>query len=261
MNIIFKFLVLILMLFSSAYANENLKYEIIGNKRISDQTIISIIDLKKNKEYDVNDLNNFQKKLYSTNYFSKVSLKISKNIIQIVVEENPIIDFFYINGVINKKREEFFYENLSLGQNKIFSEALLKKDIENIKANYQNAGFFDVEVSTNISKISGNALNIVINVDRKEKYKINRIFFIGNKKYKSSTLSDVVSSTEDGWWKFLGSSSLVNQKRINFDKNLLKRFYLNNGYYDVQITSSDIDFVGNNLANITFSINSGQIRR
>ena len=135
---------------------------------------------------------------------------------------------------------------------------MLKKDIENIKSNYQDAGFFDVEVSTNISKISGNALNIVINVDRKEKYKINRIFFIGNKKYKSSTLYDVISSTEDGWWKFLGSSSLVNKNRINFDKNLLKRFYLNNGYYDVQIASSDIDFVGNNLANITFSINSGE---
>ena len=44
----------------------------------------------------------------------------------------------------------------------------------------------------------------------------------------------------------------------DLDKNLLKRFYLNNGYYDVQITSSDVDFVGNNLANITFSINSGQ---
>ena len=51
---------------------------------------------------------------------------------------------------------------------------------------------------------------------------------------------------------------MVNKKRINFDKNLLKRFYLNNGFYDVQITSSDIDFIGNNLANITFSINSGQ---
>ena len=50
----------------------------------------------------------------------------------------------------------------------------------------------------------------------------------------------------------------MNKKRINFDKNLLKRFYLNNGYYDVQITSSDINFIGNNLANLTFSINSGQ---
>ena len=258
MKIIFKFFILILIFFSKAYANENYNYEILGNKRISDQTIISIIDLKKNKKYDVEDLNNFQKKLYNTNYFSKVSLKIVKNTIQILVEENPIIDFFYINGVVNNKREEFFYENLSLGQNKIFSEALLKKDIENIKDNYLDAGFFDVEVNTKISKISGNALNVVINVDRKEKYKVNRIFFIGNKKYKSSTLSDVISSTEDGWWKFLNSSSLVNKKRINLDKNLLKIFYLNNGYYDVQITSSDINFIGNNLANITFSINSGQ---
>ncbi len=258
MRIIFKFFILFLILIPTSYSQENFKYDIQGNQRISDQTIISIIDFKSNKKYNINDLNNFQKKLYNTNYFSNVTIKIVNNTIQILVEENPIIDFFYINGVVNKKREEFFYENLSLGQNKIFSEALLKKDIENIKDNYQDAGFFDVEVDANISKISGNALNVVININRKEKYKINRIFFIGNKKYKSSTLSDVVSSTEDGWWKFLSSSSLVNKNRINFDKSLLKKHYLNNGYYDVQISSSDINFIGNNLANITFSINAGE---
>ena len=258
MKFLSKILTVILLLSSTIFADEKLNYEILGNKRISDQTILSIIDFEKNKNYKIDDLNNFQKKLYNTNYFSKVSIKINKNKINIVVEENPIIDFFYINGVVNNKREEFFYENLSLGQNKIFSESLLKKDIESIKANYQDAGFFDVSVDTSISKISGNALNVVINVQRKEKYKINRIYFIGNKKYKSSTLSDVISSSEKGWWKFLGSSSLVNKNRINFDKNLLKRFYLNNGFYDVQITSSDINFIGNNQADITFSINSGE---
>ena len=257
MKFLSNILTVFLLLSSTVFADEKSNYEILGNKRISDQTILSIIEFKKNKNYKIDDLNNFQKKLYNTNYFSKVSIKINKNKISIVVEENPIIDFFYINGVVNNKREEFFYENLSLGQNKIFSEALLKKDIESIKANYQDAGYFDVSVDTSISKISGNALNVVINVQRKEKYKINRIYFIGNKKYKSSVLSDVVSSSEKGWWKFLGSSSLVNKNRINFDKNLLKRFYLNNGFYDVQITSSDINFIGNNQADITFSINSG----
>ena len=258
MKFLIKFFILTLILSFNVYSDEKFSYEITGNERISDQTILSIIDFKKNTKYNIDDFNNFQKKLYNTNYFSKVSINIKKNKIKIIVEENPIIDFFYINGVVNKKREEFFYENLSLGQNKIFSEALLKKDIENIKSNYQDSGFFDVEVDTSISKISGNALNVVINVNRKEKYKINRIYFIGNKKFKSSTLYDVVSSTEDGWWKFLSSSSLVNKNRINFDKDMLKRFYLNNGYYDVQIVSSDINFIGNNLANITFSINSGE---
>ncbi len=257
MNFLIKFFIIILMLSTSAFSDEKINYVITGNKRISNDTIINIIDLKKNRTYSIDNLNNFQKKLYNTNYFSKVSISIINNKINILVEENPIIDFFYINGVVNKKREEFFYENLSLGQNKIFSESLLKKDIENIKSNYQDAGFFDIEVDTSISKISGNALNVVINISRKEKYKINRIYFIGNKKYKSSTLYDVISSSEDGWWKFLSSSTLVNKNRINFDKNLLKKFYLNNGYYDVQITSSDISFIGNNLADITFSINSG----
>ena len=257
MKLLFKLLILI-FLSTLVRSNETLEYNIVGNKRISDETIKNIVNLKKNKNYNIEDLNNFQKKLYETNYFKEVSIKIKQNKINIIVSENPIIDFFYINGVINKKREDFFYENLLLGQNKIFSEALLKQDIEKIKDIFHAAGFFDVKVDTSISKISGNALNLVINIDRKEKYKINRIFFIGNKKYKSSRLYDVVSSTENGWWKFLSSSSLVNKGRIDFDKNLLKKFYLNNGYYDVQITSSDINFIGNNLANIIFSINSGK---
>ena len=108
MKVIYKFFILTLIFFSTAYANENYNYEILGNKRISDQTIVSIIDFKKNKKYGIEDLNDFQKKLYKTNYFSKVSLKIVKNTVQILVEENPIIDFFYINGVVNKKREEFW---------------------------------------------------------------------------------------------------------------------------------------------------------
>ena len=256
MRILFKFTVIILFILSPSYSSETINYSIEGNKRISDETILNIIDFKKGKKYNIDDLNKFQKKLFNTNYFSNVSIKISKNKINIEVEENPIIDFF-IDGVINKKREDFLYENLALGQNKIFSDALLKKDIEKIKDIYQDSGYFDVVVDTDISKISGNALNVVINIKRKNKYKINRIYFIGDKKFKSSTLSDVISSTEDGWWKFLGSSSLVNKKQIEFDKKLLKTFYLNSGYYDVQISSSDVNFIGTNQADVIFSINSG----
>jgi outer membrane protein insertion porin family len=77
-------------------------------------------------------------------------------------------------------------------------------------------GYFNAAVFPEISKLSNGNLNVVLNVSREEKYKIKRIFFIGDKYFKSSTLSDVVSSSEHGWWKFLSSSSTVKyeQNRI-----------------------------------------------
>ena len=69
---------------------------------------------------------------------------------------------------------------------------------------------------------------------------------------------NVISSSEDGWWKFLSSSSTVNFDRVEYDKNLLKQFYLNEGFYDVQITSVDLERKTNQEVNIIFSINSGK---
>jgi len=143
---------------------------ITGNKRISNETIINNIGFKKDKKYSLEEINEFQKKLFKTNFFSEVSIKLDNNKIIIKVNENPIIDFFYIDGVVNKSREDFFYEKLNHGQNRIFSESNLKKDIDIIKKNYQSAGFFDVKVESKISKISGNAINLIYEVLRKSKY-------------------------------------------------------------------------------------------
>ena len=256
LNKIFKILFIYFFFYNFAYAAEN-NISIVGNDRISKSTILNNIGYKKNKEYSILDLNEFQKKLIQTNFFSNVEIKFENEKILIKVEENPIIDFFYIKGVINKSREDFFYENLNHGQNRIFSESDLKNDIELIKKNYQSAGFFDVEVDAKISKISGNAINLVYEINRNLKYEISRIFFIGNKNYSSSDLLDVISSEESGWWKFLSSSTIIQEDRIEYDIFLLKSFYLDRGYYDIQVFSSDIDLNNQNKANLIFSINSG----
>ena len=251
------FLFLFSLIPSLVFSVEN-ELIVIGNKRISNETIINNIGFKKNKKYSLDELNQFQKKLYKTNFFSDVNIKLEENKIIIKVQENPIIDFFYINGVINKGREDFFYENLNHGQNKIFSESNLKKDLELIKKNYQSAGYFDVEVEAKVSKISGNAINLIYEISRNPKYEISRIFFIGNKKYSSSELLDVISSSESGWWKFLSNTTSVQQDRIDYDISLLKEFYLDRGYFDIQIFSSDIDITDKNKVNISFSIDSGE---
>ena len=255
---LYKVIVLILIISSNAFADIVRKIDISGNNRISDSTIIDIIDFRKSDNYSNSDLDNFQKKLFETNFFNDVKIKLEGEVLQIFVTENPLIEFFIIRGVKNKSREDLIYDMVSLGQNKIFSQPLLNQDIEIIKKIYKEGGYFDTIVLPEISKLSNGNLNVVLNISRGEEYQIKRIFFIGDKYFKSSTLSDVVSSAEHGWWKFLSSSTTVNMGRIEFDKQLLKNFYLNEGFYDVQILSSDISFKENNKATITYSINSGQ---
>ena len=255
---LYKIVAFALIISSCVYADVVKKIDISGNNRISDSTIINIIDFKKLNNYSNSDLNNFQKKLFETNFFSNVKLKLENDTLKIIVTENPLIEFFIIQGAINKTREDLIYEQVLLGTNKIFSQDKLNQDIEIIKKIYDDAGYFNTSITPQISKLSNGNLNLILNVKRGEKYKIKRIFFIGDKYFKSSILSDVVSSSEHGWWKFLSTSSTLNINRLEFDKQLLKRFYLNEGYYDVQILSSDISFEEGNKVSLTYSINSGK---
>ena len=255
---LYKTIILMLIISSNVFADVVGKIDISGNDRISDSTIIDIIDFKKSKNYSNSDLNNFQKKLFETNFFNNVKVNLKDDILQIIVTENPLIEFFIIEGVANKTRENLVYEKVLLGQNKIFSQSLLNQDIEIIKKIFNEAGFFNTVIVPEITKLSNGNLNVVLKVSGGEQHKIKRIFFIGDKYFRSSTLLNVVSSSEHGWWKFLSSSSTLNMSRIEYDKQLLKNFYLNEGFYDVQILSSDINFDEKYKASITYSINSGQ---
>ena len=239
-------------------AENSLKNLIIeGNNRILKSTISEIINFEENKIYSIEEINLFQKKLFETNFFKFAKISIKDQNLIITVEENPLINFFFIDGEKNKEREDFIYENISLKQSQIFSEALLKKDIEKIKNIYLSSGYYNIEILPKVTKLENNLVNIVLTVERGEQYKINRVYFIGDKFFSSSTLKNVISSTEHGWWKFLSSTSSLNENRVEFDKKLLNEYYLNNGFFDVQILLSEIEIASEKKANIIYSINAG----
>ena len=57
-----------------------------GNKKISENTIIDLLDLKNNVG-NSNDLNEYQKKLFQSNFFSSVGLSFKNKKIFIKVVE------------------------------------------------------------------------------------------------------------------------------------------------------------------------------
>jgi len=247
-------IVFFLILTSTLFA-EIKKVDIVGNKRVNSATIESLVD-KKIINIDSIYINNLTKKIYDTDFFADVKVSFNQDILTITVVENPIVNFFYINGVKDSDLDQV-NKIITLKENNIFSSSKLKKDIEATREFLNASGFYQATIVPEVIKIDNNQINLIINIDKKEISKIKNIYFIGNKYFSSGQLLEVVSSSEDGWWKFFSSSALSEQ-RIEYDKQLLKDFYKNKGFFDVQIESAFASVDKNNNFSLTFSINSGK---
>jgi outer membrane protein insertion porin family len=231
------------------------KINIVGNARVSSATIESLVD-KKISNIDTIYINNLTKKIYDTDFFSDVKISFNQDVLTINVSENPIVNFFYINGVKDSDLDQV-NKIVTLKENSIFSNSKLKKDIEATREFLNASGYYQASITPEVIKIDNNQINLIINIDKKEISKIKNIYFIGNKYFSNSQLLDVITSTEDGWWKIFSSSALSEQ-RIEYDKQLLKDFYKSKSFYDAQIESAFASIDKNNKFTLTYSINSGK---
>jgi outer membrane protein insertion porin family len=231
------------------------KINIVGNARVNSATIESLVD-KKTSSVDSIYINNLTKKIYDTDFFADVKISFNQEVLTIVVIENPIVNFFYINGIKDSDLDQA-NKIITLKENSIFSTSKLKKDIEATREFLNASGYYQASIVPEVIKIDNNQINLIINIDKKEISKIKNIYFIGNKYFSNSQLMDVITSSEDGWWKFFSTSALSEQ-RIEYDKQLLKEFYKSKSFYDVQIESAFASVDKNNKFTLTYSINSGK---
>jgi outer membrane protein insertion porin family len=247
-------IIFFLILTNTSFA-EIKKINIIGNARVNTSTIESLID-KKATKLDTIYINNLTKKIYDTDFFADVKISFNQDVLTITVTENPIVNFFYINGIKDADLDQI-NKILLIKENSIFSPAKLKQDIEKAKDYFKELGYYLVNINPEIYKIDNNQVNLIINIDKNEISKIKNIFFIGNKYFSSGQLLSVISSSEDGWWKIFSSSGL-SEKRIEYDKDLLKDFYKSKGFFDVQIETAFANIDSNKNFSVTFSINAGE---
>ena len=248
-------IIIFFIIFTNVTFAEIKKINIVGNARVSSATIESLVD-KKIINIDTIYINNLTKKIYDTDFFSDVKISFNQDVLTINVSENPIVNFFYINGVKDSDLDQV-NKIITLKENSIFSSSKLKKDIEATREFLNASGYYQASITPEVIKIDNNQINLIINIDKKEISKIKNIYFIGNKYFSNSQLLDVITSTEDGWWKIFSSSALSEQ-RIEYDKQLLKDFYKSKSFYDAQIESAFASIDKNNKFTLTYSINSGK---
>ena len=248
------FLSLFFFLTNVVYANENII--ISNNNYISSNTIKSYIpknfNILKNSE-----VNNYQKKLFETGFFEDIKVSVKNNKLYVKVFERPLVNFFYIEGIKNQTILDNIYKIVKIKENTLFTPYLLNNDSKEIIKYLNSLGYLNSQFNYKLIKIKDNKVNLFYNINLNNKYKINRIYFIGNKFFKSSTLLGQLFSTEHGWWKFMANNTTPSESLISIDISRLKNFYLNEGFYDAQVISSSVKILNNSKVNLTYSINAG----
>ena len=262
MNRNFKKFTLLLILFClkiTLVSSEIIKkIEIIGNERISDETILMFSNISDNQNIDDSDVNSVLKNLYESNFFKDVKVKFDNSILQINVIENPIIYNIEFRGIKSKTIQKVLSENIKLKERSSYIETLVSEDKDRISAILRNTGYFFSKVSINKEDVGENKLNLIIDIELGDKAKIKKISFIGDKRFKNRKLNSIIVSEEYKFWKFLSGKKYLNENTINLDSRLLKNFYLNNGYYNVKINSSFAKLIDNDEFELIYNIDANE---
>jgi len=253
------FILIILFQFYAILASAEIvkKITVKNADRVSKETIITFSGVNINDDLNDNDLNTVLKKLYETNFFSDVNVKLTNNELVILVKENKIIQTIVVNGIKAKKIQEAIKDSAKLKEKSPYNEYLAKQDINLIVNGLHALGFYFADVKSFISENNNNTINLIYEIDLGKKAKIEKIEFTGNKKYKDRKLRNLITSEEDKFWKFISNKKYLNQEQIKLDERLLKNYYLNNGFYNVKVNSVFAQLLDTGSFKLSFNIDSG----
>ena len=252
---------IIIFIFLSTFAKSEIvkKFEISGNKRISDETVIIFSEIKLNEEITKLKLDKALKSLYKTNFFKDINLNFENQILYLKVEENPIIENLQIEGIKKQSLVEFIKDKIQLAEMKSFNEELLSADLDLVNNILKKNGFYFAKISSSKSVNEKlNTIDLKINIEMGDKAKIKKIIFLGEKIFKDKRLKEIIASDEHKFWKFVSRNVYINEELIKLDKRLLETYFRNNGYYNVVIENSFVEFDKNSNFNLIFNVTPGK---
>ena len=232
--------------------------EVLGTQRIDPETVISYSNLKVGDQSDPDKLDTALKILFKTGLFADVDfVKVGEKLV-INVIENPVINRVAFEG--NKRIESKDLElELQLKPRLVFTRTKVQQDVQRLLTLYRLSGRFAAQIVPKIIKLEQNRVNLVFEIDEGPLSKIRNISFIGNKDFSDAELSSIIHTKEYAFWRILTSTDTYDPDRLSYDRELLRRFYLNRGYVDfkvlsavAELTPDQKDFV------VTFSIDEGE---
>ena len=228
-----------------------------GNQRVEPNTIRTYLGLSEGSRFDPVAIDKGLKSLFATGFFADVKLLREGNDLVVRVTENPSINKVVFEG--NQRIETKDLEKeLELKPRSIYTRAKVQSDVRRILDIYRRSGRYTATVEPKLIQREQNRVDLVYEITEGAVARVVKISFIGNNVFSTTELQGVIRTAEERWWRFLNDNDKYDPDRLEFDKELLRRYYTSQGYADFQVKSAHAELAPNKDAfYVTFVLDEG----
>lgn len=230
-----------------------------GNRRVEPETVRSYLQFSVGEAYDAGKVDRSLQALFSTGLFADVSIDQDGQAVVIYVVENPVINQVAFEGNSEVDTDTLRAE-VQLKPRSVYTRARVQGDVQRILDVYRRQGRFAASVEPKIIELEQSRVNLVFEINEGGATKVQGVNFVGNHAFSDAQLRDIVSTTQSGWFDFLKGTSIYDPDRMNLDRELLRQFYLKNGYADVRVVAAnaELDRDGSGFY-VNFAIEEGEL--
>ena len=231
--------------------------QIQGNQRVERETVLAQLDLSIGQTPDGEALNDALKRLFRSGLFMDAHLRVEGGNLIVTVAENPIVNQVELEGN-DEISDEILKGELTLRPRQVYTLSRVKADTKRLQDIYRIKGHFSAIVMPKIIKRDQNRVDIIFEIQEGEKTSVRDIFFVGNKKYGNSKLESVIQTKESRWYRFFNNDDNYDPDRLAYDRELLRKFYLEHGYADFVVRSAVAELTPDKKEFfITFTLHEG----
>lgn len=229
-----------------------------GTERIEPATVVSYLLVAPGDTFDPQKLDDSLKTLFATGLFADVSLRVEGSNLVVSVVENPIINRIAFEG--NRRIEtDDLTKEVQLRPRVVYTRSRVQADVDRMQELYRRRGRFSARIDPKVILLPQNRVDLVFEIEEGPQSKVRRIDFIGNERYSDGDLRDAVLTREAKWWRFLTTNDTYDPDRVQFDGELLRRYYTARGYADFRVVSTVAELTpGREDFFVTFTVDEGE---
>src|SRR5215813_7098072 len=232
---------------------------VVGNRRVEPETVRTYLKFNPGDPYDAGKIDQSIRALFATGLFSDVRIDREGNGVVVTVVENPVINQIAFEG--NKEVDKDTLKNeVQLKPRSVFTRAKAQADVQRILDVYRRQGRFAAAVEPKIIELDSNRVNLVFEITEGNATKVKAINFIGNRAFSDSQLRDIITTSQSGLLDFLKGTNIYDPDRLTLDRELLRQYYLKNGYADARVVTAgaELDRDGSGFY-ISFVVEEGEL--